>query len=110
MKKLLILVYLLSIIIVSSLAFITNEDFASSFVYSLFYWIVLFLWLITIQIYKAKSKSTFKISIYLFLISAVFSIITLEEIAETIMKLSMIGVLLGVTQSVFEYRKLHVKR
>lgn len=68
----------------------------------LYFWI-LFGWIFLILVHKLKSRFTLAIAFILFSISALLTTVNLQIFAETIMRISLIGWMMGLIQALFEY-------
>lgn len=71
----------------------------------LFFWWILIGWIFLIYSFKFKSKPIFAISFILFLFSALLTTINLQSFAETIMRISFIGWIIGLVRALIEYKK-----
>lgn len=65
------------------------------------YWILLLLWLSFIISLKTKSTSTLFLAFTLFILAAVLTILRLESLAEILMRISLVGWIMGLGQSIF---------
>ncbi|MBI2596944.1 hypothetical protein HYW41_02195 [Candidatus Daviesbacteria bacterium] len=102
-NKLLLLIFKLTlfIILVSSLIV---RNYQSTIFDQLFYW-----WILLLMIFIGLTlhfKSIFYLSsaFILFFISAILTVVGSKEIAEGVMRISLIGWLIGLIQSVVEYK------
>lgn len=71
----------------------------------LLFWWVFIGWIFLTYLFKLKSKFTFIVALSLFAISALFTTIGLQSFAETIMRFSLIGWVIGFLQALIEYKK-----
>lgn len=69
----------------------------------LIYWWVLGSCIITVWIFKLSSTPVLLSSFGLFIFAAVLTTFRITNLAEVIMRLSLLGWLIGFIQSVFEY-------
>ena len=67
------------------------------------YWGVLGLFIFTIWLLKLTSKPVLLFSFVLIIIAGLFATFKINNLSETIMRISLIGWLIGFTQSFFEY-------
>lgn len=67
------------------------------------YWILLIVWIAIIWILKKDSGFSLLIAFSLFLISATLTVFNFRNLAETIMRVSLIGWLIGIFQALTEY-------
>lgn len=70
---------------------------------SLIYWLILMLFIFTIWLFKISSKIVLPISFGLFIIAGLLTTFNLTIMAEMIMRISLLGWLIGVIQAIFEY-------
>lgn len=73
------------------------------FLAPLIYWWVLGLCIITVWFFKLSSSPVLLSSFGLFIFAAILTTIRITNLAEIIMRLSLIGWLVGFTQAVLEY-------
>lgn len=69
------------------------------------YWYILLAWLILIWRFRLNSGLSMKLGLLLFILSATSYLTTLVNISEVLMRLSLIGFLIGILQAFFEYLK-----
>jgi hypothetical protein len=69
------------------------------------YWIILIVWSIVAKVSKKDSGATLKVAFVLFLVSALLTILNIKDLAETVMRVSFIGWLIGLFQALREYIK-----
>lgn len=69
------------------------------------YWAILIIWILIIKVLRWDSGVSLKIAFVLFLISAALTVLTLSSVAETVMRVSFIGWLIGIFQALIEYIK-----
>lgn len=69
------------------------------------YWFSLVGWVFLIRNFKLRSSFSFKIGFVFFVLAAVFATFGFRIIAETIMRVSFIGFLIAIAQSLIEYKK-----
>lgn len=67
----------------------------------LYFWVVSG-WIFLVLILRLKSRITFIIVFILFLISAFLTAVSLQSVAETVMRISLIGWLMGFVQALIE--------
>lgn len=67
------------------------------------YWVIVTVWIIVILILKKKAGFSMKIALAFFAAAAVLTVLTLRNLAEPLMRVSLIGWLVGVFQAVWEY-------
>lgn len=65
------------------------------------YWILFLLWLSFIISLKTKSASTLFLAFSLFILAAIFTVLGLVEVGEILMRMSLIGWMIGLGQSIF---------
>lgn len=70
---------------------------------SLIYWVILGLIIFTIWIFKLSSLVILLFSFALFILAALMTTLTFTAIAEKIMRISLLGWLVGFGESVLEY-------
>jgi len=68
------------------------------------YWILFLLWILLIISLKTKSTSTLFLAFTLFILAAVFTIFRLEGVGEILMRMSLMGWIIGLGQSIFEIK------
>lgn len=73
---------------------------------SLIYWWLLIGWVFLIINSKWGSSASLIPAFFLFILGAGVAIIGLKGVAESIMRVSFIGWLVGITQALIEYRKM----
>ena len=75
-----------------------------SFFYSFFYWWLLVFIIFLGLILHFKSIAYLSAAFILFFISAVLTTVGLREIAEIVMRISIMGWIIGLVQSAIEYK------
>lgn len=95
-----ILLIALWIIVLISIMVVSNF---TSLAENLIYWGILGLYVFTLWLLKLTSKLILLFSFALFILAGFFATFKLDDAAEKIMKVSFIGLLIGFTQSLFEY-------
>lgn len=68
------------------------------------YWLILFIFILIIWIMKKNSGFALSIAFTLFILAAILTVFNLRNLAETFMRLSLIGWLIGILQALLEYR------
>ncbi len=101
------LCWLFTLLLLQVLSYITGSGISFS---SLIYWTILVGWIYLIWKLRLTSSFSFKAGLFLFVISTIFTILRLLLVAETIMRLSFIGFLIGIIQALIEYKRLNVKK
>lgn len=71
----------------------------------LLFWWVFIGWIFLTYFFKLKSRLAFAVAFILFLIAALLTTINLQSFAETIMRISFIGWIIGFVQALIEYKK-----
>ena len=74
-------------------------------VVSFIYWMILFGWIGLIVNYKWSSSTSLVPALALFILGALLATIGFREIAETVMRISFIGWMVGITQALVEYKR-----
>lgn len=95
------LVWFIALLFLQVWSYIVGSGISFS---SLIYWTILLGWLYLIWKFRLTSSFSFKIGLGLFVIAALFTILRLLWLGETIMRLSFIGFLIGIIQALLEYR------
>lgn len=72
---------------------------------ALMYWPILFGWILLILIHKLKSNISLVFAFVFFALAAFATTFGFENIAESFMKISFIGWLVGIAQALVEYKK-----
>lgn len=101
---LLLIMSLVLLLVVQAWLYMTESFLTLS---SVIYWLTALVWVILLILYKLKSTFSMFVAFILLIISAVLSVFGLSSFGETIMRLSLIGWLLGIVQALLEYRKEH---
>ncbi len=104
-KPILISIYLLILFIlvgIQSWAQIFELGFSVS---SIIYWFIFVGWIFVLILFNKNSKLTLQLSLGMFIVGVVMFIFGFKVAAETLMRVSMIGWLIGVVQAVIEYKK-----
>lgn len=73
------------------------------FGYFIYWWVLVLIVLVGLS-YHLKSRSYLSVSFAMFFLSALFTVIGLKETAETIMRLSFIGWIVGWFHAILEYK------
>ena len=81
---------------------ITGSGFSLA---SSIYWMILIGWIGLILKYKLRESFSLTIAFVLFAAAAIFTTLGFISIGETIMRLSLIGWMIGIVQSVINYEK-----
>jgi len=81
---------------------ITESGF---FVSWLIYWMILLGWLFILFNFKLESEASFILGFVTFVFAAIFAILGLRLIAETVMRVGFIFWLVGMGQALIEYQK-----
>lgn len=84
---------------------ITIVLFFSIFNY-LMYWWVLLGWIFYIWRFKSDSRLSFVVASIVFLMAFLISIATFTDLAETIFRISLIGLIVGFVQRLVEFKKI----
>lgn len=71
----------------------------------LVYLVIITLWILGIIIFKKNSNFVLIPAFILFLVSAFFTVFNLMDVAEPIMRVSLIGWIVGVFDALIEYKK-----
>lgn len=71
------------------------------------YLLILIVWIILIRALRKDSGLSLKIAFILFIVAAVLTVFSLQNLAEPIMRVSFIGWLIGIFGALIEYRKLN---
>lgn len=74
------------------------------------YWAILVIWIIAIWVLKKNSGFSLLLAFVLFIISATLTVLTFRNLAEPIMRVSLIGWIVGIFQALIEYRVLLNKK
>lgn len=74
------------------------------------YWAILVIWIIAIWGLKKNSGFSLLLAFVLFIISATLTVLTFRNLAEPIMRVSLIGWIVGIFQALIEYRVLLNKK
>lgn len=69
----------------------------------LIYWVILGLFIFTIWLFRLKSWLVLLLSFGAFILSATITTIGFNNMAEIVMRISLLGWLVGYIQSVYEY-------
>lgn len=69
------------------------------------YWLELFVILILVWIFKLKSQHILYSSFALIAIGAILNILTLDQTSEAVLRISFVGLLVGVAQTLLESYK-----
>lgn len=69
-----------------------------------FYWIVLIIWLSLYWVLKISSVKSLYITLLLFLIASLLKLVGVNNISEFVFVVSLISLIIGVSQAVFELR------
>lgn len=77
-----------------------------SFFWPFFYWCFLILYLFFIRIFQRGSGFSLWVAFILFLVSGLITSISMRGAGEFLMRLSVIGWLVGLVQSMREYKKM----
>jgi len=72
---------------------------------SVFYWLIFIGWIFSVLKFKLSSAFTFISAIALFILAAITRIFNFNDVAETFMRVSFIGWMIGIIQAVVEFRK-----
>lgn len=96
------LIFLIGLAILGSAAVIMLSRLNPFFAH-LIYWGVLGICIIVIWLFKLSSSPVLLSSFGLFIFAAILTTIGITDLAEIVMRLSLIGWLIGFIQSVFEY-------
>lgn len=72
---------------------------------NLIYWIILICWILAIKIFKRDSNFALLPAFILFLIAASLTVLGLRNLAEPIMRVSLIGWIIGIFHALIEYKK-----
>lgn len=78
----------------------------TSVISSLIYWMILGLIIFTILLFKLRSQVVLLFSFGLFILAALVTTLTFTSIAEKIMRISLLGWIVGFILSLIEYKKL----
>lgn len=84
-----------------SVIFVMREQTAA--ISSLIYWIILGLIISTIWLFKMSSQLVLLSSLLLFILAGLIATLTFTAIAEKIMRISLLGWIIGFMQATFEY-------
>lgn len=105
-----IILYLLlfiGLLIIQSLSLIFVSSLSVS---SYIYWMIFLGWIFLIFKFRWKSSLSLLSAFILFIIAAILAIFRLNTAAETVMRVSFIGWMVGIGQALLEYRKEHDKK
>lgn len=102
MKKIKILVFILVLII--GLLIISLLKFNLS-VGSLVYWWIMIFYIFMIWQFRLDSKVAFWAALSLFILSALLTSIGLRDVGEAVMRVSFLGWIIGLIQSMVEYKR-----
>lgn len=69
----------------------------------LIYWVILGLFIFTVFLFKLGSGAVLLFSFVLFIITGLLTTFKVEYIAEIIMRISLLGWMVGFGQAIFEY-------
>lgn len=94
---LLLIIWLLSISVMFIMSKLTPP------IASLIYWIILGIFIFTVWLFKLSSKIILLVSFTLFIVAGLLATFSFTTLAEVIMRLSLLGWLIGFSQAVFEY-------
>lgn len=67
-----------------------------------FYWLVLIIWLVLYWALKITSVKSLRLTLLLFLIASFLKLLGVLNVAEFVFKLSLISLIIGVSQATFE--------
>lgn len=95
--------FLLLIIWILSLSFIFILHRYPTPVSLLIYWVILGLFIFTIWFLKLASRAVLLFSFTLFIIAGLLTTFTVSHGPETILRISLLGWLIGFVQAIFEY-------
>lgn len=70
-----------------------------------FYWLILIFWLSSYWILKISSAKSLLFTLWLFLIASFIKLLGVNNVAEFVFRLSLIGLIIGVSQAIFELNK-----
>ena len=74
------------------------------------YWVVIVGWVFIITNYNLASSTSIFLAIILFIVGVSLSVLGIWSISEIFMQLSIIGVLLGAIQALWELKKRQTRR
>lgn len=100
MKKKLILFFLLWLFGIAAIFILSR---LANPIPVLIYWIILGLLISALWLFKLKSRFVLLLSFGLLILGGAITAFSANFIAETILRISLIGWLVGFTQSIFEY-------
>lgn len=74
------------------------------------YWIILIVWILLIKILKKDSGKSLLVAFSLFLVAAILTVLNLQNLAEPIMRVSLIGWIIGIFHALIEYKKSQLNK
>lgn len=101
------LVLFIGLLVVQGLSLILASSFSVS---SYVYWMIFLGWIFLALKFRWDSSYSFLPAFILFLIAAILATFGLNAVAETIMRMSFIGWLVGMGQALVEYKREHDKK
>lgn len=69
------------------------------------YWLIFLTWVLYAYFIKKGSQHHLLIAFSLFLLAAILKIFTLDKFAQSVMSVSLLGWLIGITIAILEYKQ-----
>lgn len=95
-----LLVGLFLVTIIMTIISVTGENSLEPFIY----WLVLLSAIWLIWVFHLNSKLSLWTALSLLILSALFTSVGLGEVGETVMRLSLLGWIIGLVQRLLEYK------
>lgn len=104
-KKFIFVIYL--IVLIGSILFeaYIRLSYLNFSISPFIYWLLLFGWVWVVSSNKIKSFKSLYIGLILYVVASFLTLLGLENIAETIFRISFLGWLIGIVQALVEYKK-----